>query len=89
MDSSLSPSIVQEVAECEELDPEWRFVAKMRLENGNKLLKGSGKRLIGAENAYVPDSGARTLTTILQFAAFIAVLAVILELLRHFGVVTL
>ena len=83
MDPDLPEETVRRFANCAELDPEWQFISKARLENGNKLLKEphGGRRLTGGEKAFRtgPSATQRLISNLLWLLALVAVAAVAWE----------
>lgn len=83
MDPDIDEALVRRFANCAELDDEWRFISKARLENGNKLLKEphGGRRLTGGEKAFRtgPSSAQVALNYVLWLVALLAVAAVAWE----------
>lgn len=86
MDPDLSADLVAQCRDCPKLDGEWQFVSKLRLENGNKLLKESGRRVYGERGVTQFDPrGTSVGVLLLNVVAVVAALCVAWTLFQHYS----
>lgn len=92
MDPELPKELIQQFADCEELDDEWRFMARHRLENGFTPSSNSSRRISGGNEAWQGRGGDKTqqaasssnkLVLLLWLAAIIAVIAVAVRVIGN------